>query len=296
MHPTKSPPASWHGGAWLHVGPRVVARLEAPGGFRAVSVPHHRSVFSYVRGSGAGGTRGLPAEPVLPARPRGRLAGMLTWYAAQQDASRFASFEAELVMSCGFARREARRSRLATGARGFALRRGSLRDPKARPALPEHIPTAFIPKSTRRRSPAGCPGSNLALLGTSRALARRGRAPAPGGDPALCRWVSAQAGGAGGCRGFFMDPCNRARAHTCPAHATALKFRGERGGTAPALGHPQEGLGSAGVTEHPLCFRSGLLAGWETWRAGRGRNPAGKARLAVRHAKQLGGESSGFSC
>lgn len=133
----------------------------------------------------SGGTRGLPAEPVLPARPRGRLAGMLTWYAAQQDASRFASFEAELVMSCGFSRREARRSRLAMGARGFALRRVSLRDPKARPALPEHIPAVLTPKSTRRRSPAGCPGSSLALLGTSRALARRGRAPAPGGDPAM---------------------------------------------------------------------------------------------------------------
>lgn len=30
------------------------------------------------------------AEPTPPARPRGRLAGMLTWYVEQQDASRFA--------------------------------------------------------------------------------------------------------------------------------------------------------------------------------------------------------------
>lgn len=37
------------------------------------------------------------------ARPRcpGTLAGMLTWYVAQQDASRFANFEGELVTRCG---------------------------------------------------------------------------------------------------------------------------------------------------------------------------------------------------
>lgn len=40
------------------------------------------------------------AELTPPARPCGRLAGMLTWYVEQQDASRFASFEAEPAMSC----------------------------------------------------------------------------------------------------------------------------------------------------------------------------------------------------
>lgn len=38
----------------------------------------------------------LPGPTVL-----GRLAGMLTWYAAQQDASRFSGFEGELVTRCG---------------------------------------------------------------------------------------------------------------------------------------------------------------------------------------------------
>lgn len=44
-------PAWWHG--WL----------EAPGGSRAVSLPHHCSVFFYVRGSGAGGPEGCRQSP-----------------------------------------------------------------------------------------------------------------------------------------------------------------------------------------------------------------------------------------
>lgn len=71
---------------------------------------------------------------------------------------------------------------------------------------------------------------------------------------------------------------------------------GEQGGHTPVLGHlPGRDWGKLGSWSTSVLL-PGLLASWGAPGAGRGWSPAGKARLAVRHAKQRGGENSGFSC